>query len=398
MRWQQEKSQGFTYVEVLVCIALLACMIGPLNHAYLTSIRTRVSAAQIDKVTFYAERLLQEIKEKMTKDITYQQKALGGQIASSSIDQIYGVIQYLRDYDELSASQIRERQTSLNQLLSDFSREDYETDQYAYEVALWRLSDVDLSLGTFTLNQDTLKKASCFYSDKDKQYQFLETNYPTGSNLVSFKINKEMLKAFWDEELKYIPYPTEEDKKIKLLDLCTVKVKEDGKKEGILNVEIKNQFSRITFDVESIKDSRGQMIGYSMTNHCNPFAKEPGCTYRSVIDLDIRSLLRKADLSELTTYDSFTFKFINTTPYDQMIRIWQNVNESESIEQINKKFNIVALDQGIGKTTITRINDTVPYENYLIAIVVRDKKPIQGQTGKVVKKMLDVYSYSALED
>ena len=398
MKWQRERSQGFTYVEILVCIAILACMVGPLNHAYLASIRTRVSAAQIEQVTFYAERLLQEIKEKMTKDITYQQKALGGRIASPSIDQIDGVIQYLRDYEEIGASQLRKRQASLNQLLSDFSTEDYETDQYAYEVALWRLSDVDLSLGTFTLNQDTLKKASCFYSDQDKQYQFLETNYSSGSNLVSFKINKEMLKAFWDEELKYIPYPTKEDKKIKLLDLCTVKVKEDGKEEGILNVEIKNRFSRITFDIESIKDSKGQLVGYSMMNRCSHFVKEPGSTYRSVIDLDIRSLLRKADLSELTTYDSFTFKFVNTMPYDQIIRIWQNVNESESLDRINEKFNVTVLDQGVGKTTITRINDTVPYENYLIAIVVRDKNPIQGQAGKVVKKMLDVYSYHALED
>ena len=54
---------------------------------------------------------------------------------------------------------------------------------------------------------------------------------------------------------------------------------------------------------------------------------------------------------------------------------------------------MVVEDKADGKSIITQINDTKPYENYLIAVVVRDKNPVQGLAGKVVKKMINIYSY-----
>lgn len=396
---QTHTCKGFTYIEVLVCITVIALMVGPLSYSYVTSVRTKESAIEIEEVTAYAERLLQETKEQINYDITQQQKALGGRILSPDLDTSYGVIQYLRDYDDVDFSSltdgVSQRKINLDKLLSDFSATDYDTHKYAYEMVLWRVSDVDLSVESFSLDKHTLKKASCFYSDTDPDYQFLESNYQEGVNLVHFNIDPTMLKAFTDSELKYITNPTEENKKIKRLDLCTVDVKEDG----TIETPIDGALAHMTLNIEEVKGAKDELLGYVITNRCEGFIEESGYTYRSVIDLDIRKILRKSDLEPLTEYDQFTFKFVNTTKYDQIIRIKQNIikdsseDNSETLEAINEKFNIVTTDEALGKSSILRINDEGPSENYLIAIIVRDKRPIQGHPGKIIKKILDVYSY-----
>ena len=118
------------------------------------------------------------------------------------------------------------------------------------------------------------------------------------------------------------------------------------------------------------------------------------CKYKNIIEIDVRQLLRKnEDLSERTMYDSFTFKLINHTVYDQLIHIRKNVIETENPEVVQHKFNLILEDENQGKSLIIQTSDVEPYENYLVAIVVRDKQPIQGQVGKVVKQMVDVFSY-----
>ena len=65
---------------------------------------------------------------------------------------------------------------------------------------------------------------------------------------------------------------------------------------------------------------------------------------------------------------------------------------TENISTIDKRLNIIVKDTD-GKSSIERINEVEPYDNYVVAMIVRELTPVIGEEGKVIKKMLDVYSY-----
>ena len=411
LRDKKQDNQGFTYVEILVCLVIIALIVTPISYSFLTSVKTRVAAVEMDDATTYAEQLLEDIKYQITEDIMLQQEVLGtryktdGKSAAEIQKAKEGVTQYLLDWSELPAGVTRRDGAHLDTFLTSFGVTDlatrYDMNKYAYEVALWRLSDVSLTSDTLTLDKDTLKKATKVYSDTDSRYQFQDANYDTGSMVspITFKITPEMLKAFRDDTLSYVPNQVTNEK---ILDINTIKFDTTGvpvvvnkKQNEALPITVE---PNIKVDFNEILDSNGTKVGYVF--HINEGTissrdfPEDKSNYRSIIEVDVRNLLRKSeDLSEITTYDGLTFKFMNHTEYDQFVHIKKNLIETEDRGIVTSKFNVVVEDKAGGKSTITQINDTKPYENYLVAIVVRDKNPVQGLAGKVVKKMINIYSY-----
>lgn len=411
LRDKKQDNQGFTYVEILVCMVIITLIVTPISYSFLTSVKIRVAAVEIDDATTYAEKLLEDIKYQITEDIILQQEVLGTRYKTDGKSEAEiekaeeGVAQYLLDWSALSADVTRRNSTHLNTFLTSFWVTDlvarYDMNKYAYEVALWRISDISFTSDTFTLDKNTLKKATKIYSDTDSSYQFQDANYEIGSMVrpITFKITPEMLKAFRDDTLSYVPNQVTNEK---ILDINTIKFDTTGvpvvvnkKQKEALPIAVEPNI-RVVFN--EVLNSDGTKVGYVF--HINEgvisstdFSKDKS-HYRSIIEVDVRNLLRRReDLSEITAYDGLTFKFMNHTEYDQFMHIKKNLIEAENRETINSKFNVVVEDKKSGKSTITQINDTKPYENYLIAIVVRDKNPIQGQAGKVVKKMINTYSY-----
>ena len=408
---KKQDNGGFTYVEILICLVIIALIVTPISYSFLTAVKIRVAAVEMDEATTYAEQLLNDIKFQMTEDIMLQQEVLGTRYKTSGksaaeINKVKeGVAQYLLDWSELPAGVTKRDSVHLNTFLTSLEVTDlavrYDTNKYAYEVALWRISDVLLTSDTLTLDKDTIKKATKIYSDTDSSYQFQEVNYDVGSmvNPIAFKITSEMLRAFKDDTLSYVPNQVTNEK---ILDINTIKFGATGmpavvnkKQKEALPITVEPNI-RVGFN--EILDSDGTKLGYVF--HINEGTvsstdfPEDRSHYRSIIEVDVRNLLRKSeDLSEITTYDGLTFKFINYTKYNQFIRIKKNLIETEDRDAITSKFNVVVEDKADGKSIITQINDTKPYENYLIAVVVRDKNPVQGQAGKVVKKMINIYSY-----
>lgn len=411
LRDRKQDNWGFTYVEILVCLMIISLIVAPISYSFLTSVKMRVAAVEMDEATSYAEQLLEDIKYQITEDIMLQQEVLGARYKTGDKSEAEikkakeGIAQYLLDWSALSPAVARRDSIRLNMFLTGLGVTDlagrYDMNKYAYEVALWRISDVSLTSDTLTLDKNTLKKATKIYSDSDSSYQFQDVNYDTGSMIspITFKITPEMLKVFKDDTLSYVPNQVTDEK---ILDINTVKFDDTGV-PTVVNKKQKEALSptvepNIKVEFKEILNSAGIKIGYLFhinegTISSSDFPEDKS-NYRSIIEVDVTNLLRKSDdLSEITTYDQLTFKFINHTEYDQFIHIKKNLIGTEDRDVINSKFNVVVDDKAGGKSTITQINDIKPYENYLIAIVVRDKDPVQGQVGKVVKKMINIYSY-----
>lgn len=396
-----KKNQGFTYIEVLMCLVILSLMMTAMNDAFLGAIKINRTTKEIEEVTHYTEKLLEDIKYQMTQDIGIQQKILGSRykIEGKSKAEIQkakqGVGGYLIGGDRGAQADVIREEISLREFLSSIDESDltlrYGMDKYAYQIALWRISDISWEEYILTWNRDSLKKATKIYSDSSVSNFDLLNNTEVEKS-ISFQITPEMLKIFQDISYSYIPYQITHKK---ILDKNKIQFNESGIPEIIHNIP---KDEAIHINQCEILDQRGIKNGYVFHIYEGAIheteAIKDTYNYRSIIELDVRDLIRKSeDLSDITAYNRFTFKFVNHTAYDQFIYICKNLIETEDQEEVNNKFNVILEDQKDGKSLMIQTNDIKPYENYLIAIVVRDKYPVQGIKGKIVKKMIDVYSY-----
>ena len=141
-----------------------------------------------------------------------------------------------------------------------------------------------------------------------------------------------------------------------------------------------------------VEEKKEKVCGYHYINTSHSTATDE----TSIINVDLSHVIEGTDNINLGhCTQPFTLKFTNTTSFDQVIRVGHHLRNQteESIQAIYNKFNIVVEDTGSGKSTISYMNEDKFFENYLIAIIVREKDPVQGEAGKIVKKMVDIYSY-----
>lgn len=398
-----KKNGGFTYIEILMCMMILTLMIPSMSYAFLVTIKINRAAMDIERVTCDTEQLLADIQYQITQDIELQQKVIGarypveGKSEADIKEATEGVSRYLIDGDLLFKDGGARKDVQLKRFLTSAQETDlalrYELDRYAYQIALWRISDIPWINQTLTWDQNTLEKATKIYSDEAfRMFDLDKEGGKDGESPVTFQITSDMLKIFKDDTFTYVPNQVVSEK---ILDKNIIRFNALGIPE-ILHHSLEEP--AIQIQQCEILEADGTKIGYVFHIYEGTIDQvafwEDESKYKSIIEIDVRQLLREnEDLSERTTYDFFTFKLINHTIYDQFIHIRKNVIETEDLERIAYKFNIILEDEKQGKSLMTQVSDEKTYENYLIAIVVRDKQPIQGQVGKVIKKMLNVYSY-----
>ena len=415
MRKHKAREHGFTYVEIIVCLCIATLIVGPLSYSFLTSVQTRVSASHIDEATAYAEGLMIEIKEKMTKDIKEKHQVEKRRINMSSWDEgkkkdiKSGAGKYLLPSTAPELGAIGSRPSAhLRTLLGETVGGDgkseldarYNTEKYSYEVGLWRMDELPLTSNKFTLDTSTLEKATKFYTDTEAEYQFDASFYDSPTRPITFEITAEMLKVFVDSQKIYIPNYVSTQK---IIDVNTINFtsQDDTEKHN----------SVIRFDRNEIKVN-GNCCGYhyTITEEGTGVSDADKGSYTSIINVDLDALLRDDNGVNLSSYKNYTLKFTNTTRFDQVIRIGHSFKKAidttekdADMQKIYDSFNITVEDKPkageeateltIGKSTISRIKKEDLFDNYLMAIVVREKTPVQGEKGKIVKKMLDVYSY-----
>ena len=67
-----KQNKGFTLVEVLVAITVLAIIVAPLLHAFVTASRTNAKAKQLMKATTLAQNVMEELKANPLEEIARQ--------------------------------------------------------------------------------------------------------------------------------------------------------------------------------------------------------------------------------------------------------------------------------------------------------------------------------------
>ena len=67
-----KQNKGFTLVEVLIAITILAIIVAPLLHAFVTAARTNAKAKQLMKATTLAQNVMEEMKANSLEDVARQ--------------------------------------------------------------------------------------------------------------------------------------------------------------------------------------------------------------------------------------------------------------------------------------------------------------------------------------
>ncbi|MDF2613651.1 MAG: hypothetical protein K0S71_1437 [Clostridia bacterium] len=398
---KKHSQKGMTYAEVAVCLFVIAIIITPLSVSLVSSTKIRTESEAISISTLNAEALMEDIKVQLTKDIALKNRREGNILKDTDpadVVELNKRTEYLiNPPDETTLIDIKDFLALSSAENRDSHDTKYDTSKYEYEIAIWNMNEISLSMPSkLSLNKDTLKDAIKLYSNMDPSMRFdssLETE-----DLVDLTIAPEMAKSFKGTLLKdsFIPSGFEDPSAGYVIsDVKTISFKKrDANSIEDTSILPNNPSEEILhIDQEAINAGAD---GYVYTiSETRPVGEiEPNS--RGVVLLDLRQLVRDFN-------PSLTFKFINkinVENYTLVIKVLRNVKKNdttpslETLEEIDKKFNIVAVDKGQSKTIIERIIDSDLDHNYLIVMIVRDKSPRVGKPGKVVKKMVEVYNYA----
>lgn len=380
--------KGLTFAEVIICVFIVALIIGPIAASFASSTKNRETAGRINEATVHAEKLLEQIKSTMTTDIIEQQKRDGNILNLSTLtpeqQARYNnvVSKYLKNAPENETVNVSDfLETTDSALLSE-----YDTEKYAYEILIWNIHSAPISSGTLKLDNSALASAFKLYTSESYKVTSTSANLP-----VTFNVSSDVLKMFKDSTNRYIPnFVTDGDKKFEVKDVNEVTI------SSTMSITSTSSNSRVKISNPKEIRANGIIQGYVLeiddgTGVYNP--PPSGVEPISIINLDVTQLLRDPNSLAITsTYDGYTLKFVNKTSTKQIIRVKRSAATAEDISTIDKRLNIIVKDID-GKSSIERINEVEPYDNYVVAMIVRELTPVIGEEGKVIKKMLDVYSY-----
>ena len=351
MKKGKHREYGFTYIEIIICIGIVACFIGPLSQAFLSAIRTRVAANRIEEVTGYTEQLMLEVKEAIrTEELLY------------SSDKVIK-----EDFQALS---VRNKETGYisNNLEALLGRNDlkrrYQMEQYAYEVAIWREQDLIESEEMVELDERVLSQSIRFYSDEEAKSLFQE---------------KKDEKSFVAIELKHSNSKRlEENKDIHRVTICFT---ENGQVSKINDAEepipIKVRL------VPYIETKGKQAICHLEIEEERNISKREGF---SIIELDC---------STVSSNQPLKVKLTNDTHYNQLIQICHKIESDDKgtrKQEQPKLWDIMVEDKNEGKSTLIHTQYKISDVHYVIMIRIKDKNPVQGEKGKVLKQMVDRYN------
>lgn len=384
-----KNEKGITFAEVIICVFIVAMIVTPMVSAFVSSNKARETANRTEQATANAEKLLEAIKTTMTQDIVMMQKYEAQQLKLTPATQTRYtncVQKYLTNAPDTT------NLYKLNQFL--ITMPELSTQRYAYEVMLWHIDKVtglDTSTNELVVNQAALNDCFKIYTDDtynfvNDQASFNQINLP-----LTFKLTDEMKKAFKDEKKRYIPQLNPTSTAFEIKENLKVKFDAHGKPEAdgtSTYAELKG--------IEAIRRSNGDITGYVI--HIKDKSGAPsytpatsGVRVFSQIEVDINKLLRDGQTeTDLSACDNYVYTFINETNTDMVVRLKRS---GADLAAVDERIQFRLEKQGTGDLTLERIDEISPYDNYIIAILVREKEPLLGQQGRIVKKMLDIYSY-----
>lgn len=411
MNTNKSNQKGITLVEVLICVIIVALIIGPLTLNFTMAGKTRVSAERVTEVTNHAEALMAEIKMRITDDIDIMQQYTGNCKASISADDLNRYENIAKDYIELDtmqnmtlgefmAKKSGEITNSENAISARYVKDSAGNDRYAYEVAIWPLSETkDLSLtdGEIELKgackTDPDNKVLTLYTDTN--YNFEEADINSIVNPVKLKVDAQTVKLFKELNTQYVFNTGSLAGSAEVIDYLKAELKSD-KVDNVKSMKEQLKIGTVS-EIKKESDTVGLVI---------PIEPKSGTILADskkigVVELDARNLLRDDTGASLGDYSNYTFKIVNNTQNDLTVRVLRSyLKKDDPIQKLNErvnvdnKFHFISVDStATARTNFEFVDDIRPEQNYFIAIIVREVDPLLGKPGKIVKRLTSIYSY-----
>lgn len=450
-----KNEKGMTLAEVLICMMIVAMVVGPITANFVMADKNRTTAMHITEATNNAETLMEQIKARITEDILLKQKIEDeGKTIKNSTTEKERYNKFCKAYIEgiktkgasIFSSSITEALdpagASDNRLARFLAQPEasfnttYHTERYSYEVVIWPLywapdisgKKVNLVLDQANMTED--KRTMKLWTNS--AYKLNGSEYATGSssNPIRFDIDEAFLKAYKDATQKYV-ICAEENEKYKLLNHLKIKAKKESavndsylldisKHEADYRDDMTKVINTDSADVNNnkkLKDETkiimtgNEVKGYEITIDIS--TRTTGTVDREVIDTilgyDTSSANRTyynsniKDLPYLNILDLDLSEFQSDNSYRDFIFKVINKTGYDMLVRVPSADvkgryhfiteNVKGAENKTGKTTIEYSDQYIPEENYVIAMVVRNIDPVTGTKGQIVKKMLQLYSY-----
>lgn len=383
-KWLKIKRQGFTYMELIVSLALVLLVIGPICMSIVTSRKIYSTWETTEKGVYHTEALMEAVKAQLRENSRLKWQKENQLIPDYPNDKVGRSIAL---YLETSK---RDHQLTLEELLSHITKTDletdYETQRYAYEVGIYPIEIFEEKKQVFNYDEAKVAEAVKFYSDLDFQAT-LEGQH----EVTPIGLSVDFLKTDDHQEQSQGEAVVNKAR----ITLTSEQVAIAQKAHDVSGLEaVPLQGEEIIMQKPTLmKATNGQVEGLSYTITAPPGEKGSG-----VIEVNVNGLLRwlntaqkKLEVNEAV--ESFTLQFINETEGNQTIYIMRTPCEGvDTIEAIDEKIKVNVLNPGHGTINVVRLSEDHREKRFIIVILTRDKKPLMGKKGKIVKKMIDFYS------
>ncbi len=382
---KQRNSRGMSYVEVAICLFIVSISILPLSQAFVTSVKIREEAETMSQTTFYVETLLEETKGQLEKDLIEARKIQQGHIAADEL--AYYLNKTLPEQTRIDPTHFKDFLKNAADT-EQYLNQKYDTSRYSYEVAVWNVKNISETDNKVAISSELLHKAVKFYTDVE--YKFSSSDL---ENLPKFTIDEQYKELFTDEIFlkKFIPRAIDNNSSVVGVSILDLKMGAGGEISsiGAGNDTTITQIGGLKLEqVSTIETGPEGIKGY--VYNIKEGVTDSTTSSTGVIVLDTRSLNR-------TKVKNTILKFNNETKLPINLKIIIN---KEDLGEIDKKLHIMIMDNNDidKKTTVERITHFDREDSYLIAVIVRDKAPRLGNKGKIVKTMVDTYTFKSLDN
>lgn len=378
IRKNKKEEIGYSYVEVILCIVMMGIVISPILKILHTSTQIRNEAQSIYKATYFIQNMMEEIREVIP---IYLEQEIDNAFLLEDEKK------YVKQIEELLEGTQDEIGSVIDFLeLEKGNEEDfcqrYETEQYIYDIGIWRVGGLTQENIMQEIPYEKVTKLSTKESEEEEIYQGLfkklideeelafqvqseynlfQTNYKApksyrGKCMVTWQRNKEQLESLLRDSEGEIQEETALLTNGENLWGRVEKTRQDEKDYYQIRTDKREESGevKIIIDLGKLENFKG---------------KEAEIDYRPIV-------------------------IQNETNYDLAVELMYASTESEAfnrslIEQLvafdNENKTMIVTQRESGK----RIEDS-----FMIIGLVRRKAPELGEQGKVIKKMIEIYSPS----
>ncbi len=386
---KRNSQSGMTLIEVLMSLAILSLLALPIASYFTIAAGTRADSQSVAKATIYAENLLNDIKEQIDTDVKGQrdEESRPDFDASGSVKPRTGIRDYVmktKNIDQTDASSTfkYELKDYLNKDETKFNTE-YETDKYAYQAVVWRL------------DEETLDYISSLTPGSDKMLEWSPDSIKRGLQVFNNSNYDFVTETVINEQIKFnLPAALLDDSFIPKDKYLSGQVERGGDKNYAVVIPI-NQDG--TLDVSNIVDhdliltrkelKRTNSDSVSASDTRKYYKLEFGGSGRRTILIDATKVSTMGSSS--IGNNGLTLEIQNNVSDQLVVQVRKSLDKK--VDDLDKFLRFSPVTDN--NTVIERPKDIEVEDAYLIALIVRDLNPSNGKKGKVIKKMIEVYSY-----